>query len=204
MRAELTKKQHKLLQVLRELKSRSGFPPSIREVAAALGVSAPTALERLRTLERKGKIRRTPGRARSFELTHLEGHPPAELIQVPILGSVPAGQPFLAEEHFDGALTVDQRFAGTGPLFALKVSGDSMVGAGIHSGDYIVAQAQERARNGDIVVARIGGDVTVKRLSVQRRRMFLVPENSSYPKIPFGGEDAAIQGKVVSVIGRRL
>lgn len=204
MTSELTVKQQQLVNVLLGFKNQNGYRPSVREVAAALKISAPTALERLRTLEKKGRIRRTPGKARSFELVELKGQARPRQVEVPVLGSVPAGQPLLAEEHLDGYLTVDERFAGEGDLFALKVSGDSMVGAGIHSGDFVIARAQEIAQDGDIVVARIAGEVTVKRLSIQGRRMFLVPENSAYPKLPFGGDDAAIQGRVVSVIGRRL
>jgi repressor LexA len=201
---KLTDKQSMALFIIKSAMSSNGTCPSIRELAKELGISAPTALNHLRALQKKGFVLREKGRARSMRLAVRRPQAETKPIKVPILGSISAGRPLLEEQQEGEFLNVDPRLLTDKAVFALKVSGDSMNGAGILDGDYVLARFQKLAQNGDIVVARLGAEMTVKRLSVRGRSRLLVAENPKYKSIPFEGDDAEIQGKVVAVVGRRL
>lgn len=204
MTRKLTDKQSMALFLIKSAVSSSGTCPSIRELAKSMGISAPTTLNHLRALQKKGFVIREKGRARSMRIA-VKGHQAdAKPIRVPILGSISAGRPLFEEQQEGESLAVDPRLLTDKAVFALKVSGDSMNGAGILDGDYVLARIQKTAKDGEIVVARMGTEMTVKRLSIRDHAQHLVAANPKYRSIPFEGEDAEIQGRVVAVVGRRL
>lgn len=178
-----------------------GDPPTVREVQRAFGFRSPqTAREHLETLVREGRLAKEAGKARGYRLPGPEGLLP---VRVPLLGRVPAGPTDLAVEDLEGYLPVEGR-PDAGDLFALRVRGDSMTGAGILAGDVVVVRRQSRARSGDLVVARLEDEATVKRLRIRHGRPELHAENPAYePIVPGPASDFALLGKVVEV-RRRL
>jgi len=188
----LTKQQHKLLDFIREHIRSKGHPPTFREIGRSFGFrSTGTVRDHLRALERKGHLRALRGKAR--------GLLPRDTFQgLPILGRVPAGGPLLAEENFEGALDLSRDFGGE-RMFALKVQGDSMIEAGILEGDLVVVRAQEQAEPGQIVVARLNGEATVKKLVRRGSKLWLQPANPRYEPIAVEGE-TCIVGRVIGAI----
>lgn len=197
MPEKLTRKQARALKTIQTL-AEAGIPPSLREIAAMLNVRHTTVRQYVQVLERKGWLRRAAGRARSIELFHSGAQGRSFARSVPIIGRVSAGLPFLSEEHIEGHLVLDDRQLRGNGLFVLRVEGDSMTGANIEDGDYVVARSQVTADDGEIVVARIGIEVTVKRLQRVGRKWYLQPENRRYRRILIE-EDGGIQGKVIAV-----
>ncbi len=185
-------------KVLRFVRDRlaGGRPPTVREVMEAFGFRSPqTAREHLDALVEDGRLKKEPGVARGFRLP---GHGEAPTVMVPLLGRVPAGPLDLAIEDLEGHLPVQTRRA-PGELFSLRVHGDSMKDAGILSGDLVVVRRQPRADSGDVVVAMVGDEATVKRLHLKRGRIELHPENGAYRPIVPLPSDVKILGKVVEV-----
>lgn len=177
----------------------SGEAPSVREVQEAFGFRSPmTAREHLEALVAGGRLHKEPALARAYRLPG-KGRP---AVQVPLLGRVPAGPLEEAIEEVEDHLPVEGT-VDPDRLFALRVNGDSMVGAGILDGDVVIVRRQDRASSGDIVVAKVGDEATVKRLRLRGRRMELHAENPAYPPIVPAPESMAILGKVVEV-RRRL
>jgi repressor LexA len=176
----------------------AGSPPTVREVQQAFGFRSPqTAREHLEALVEQGRLgKEAEGKARCYRLPH-SGEAPAVL--VPLLGRVPAGPLDLAVEELEGYLPVQSRHA-PASLFALRVVGESMTGAGILPGDIVIVRRQERADPGDLVVALVGDEATVKRFWVRGGRVELRPENPAFEPIRFErGESPKILGKVVEV-----
>ncbi len=199
----LTDKQKNVLRLIAQKVNEAGFPPTLQELADELGVASKNAvLKHLNALERKGYIgKREGGAARGIRildsLGFLEGPGTNRL---PLVGSVPAGSPLLAEENVERYLTVPKELLPRrGDYFALKVQGDSMVNAGILEDDLVVVHSTNLANNGDIVVALIGNETTVKRFMVEGGQRYLKPENPKYPEIR-PNEEWSIQGKVVALI----
>jgi len=174
----------------------SGRPPTVREVMEAFGFRSPqTAREHLDALIDEGRLKKEPGIARGFRLPG-RAEPPT--VMVPLLGRVPAGPLDAAIEDLEGHVPVQTRRA-PGDLFSLRVRGDSMKDAGIFDGDVVIVRRQPRADSGEIVVALIGDEATVKRLRMKRGRVELHPENEAYrPIIPEPGATKVL-GKVVEV-----
>lgn len=213
---DLSKAESRILNALSFLIKRNGYPPSLRELAEKAGFKSPnTADYHLKALEQKGLVRGAKNRSRAIELMDKNEVPPASVFQVPILGTVPAGPLAEAVEEREDFLSVDASLVGSfsadrGKIFALRVKGDSMIGAGIRDGDLVIVRIQVSASEGDIVVARFGDDVTVKYLRNLRPSgafsggLYLVPANDKYRPIPVKGpseeEGAVIVGKVMSVI----
>jgi repressor LexA len=191
--SEPTAKQKAVLALVEKLGER-GYPPSLRELAKGLKLSGTRAVEKhLAALERKGHLRRGAG-ARSLELTQR-----VSARRVPIVGRVAAGKPLLAEEHLEGTMTVDAE-ASRGGAFLLRVKGESMKDAGILDGDLVLVRPQADAESGDIVVALLGDEATVKTLIKQKDRMTLQPANPAFRPLVVGpGEPYAVAGKVVGV-----
>ncbi|HIE04845.1 MAG TPA: transcriptional repressor LexA [Candidatus Latescibacteria bacterium] len=201
----LTDRQRQVYDFIADSISCNGFPPTIREIREAFGFSSTNAVFAvLEALERKGYIRRHPSMARGIEL--LGGLPPgAEGVRVvPVIGKVRAGEPILAQENVEGTLAVSRAFVPPGDAFALRVEGDSMVGAGILPGDYVIAVCRPNAQRGDIVVAVLGEEATVKRFVPKGNKVLLVPENPRYEPIVVDGssEEFRIAGKVVALMRR--
>lgn len=198
---KLTRRQEEILGFLKEYMAEAGFAPSLREICARFGIKGPqNAAKHLDALERKGFIRRKAASSRAIEL--LEGRSGGG-ISVPIAGRVRAGEPALAIEDIVGRVVLDESFFRCREAFVLKVEGESMIGAGIADGDFIVVRPQPDASPGDIVVALIDGEATVKTFLREGDGVVLRPENPSMKPIRLSGrEEFAIVGKVISVIRR--
>jgi repressor LexA len=209
----LTERQRTILNVIRASVSTRGYPPSIREIGDAVGLTSTSSVaHQLRTLERKGYLRRDPNRPRAVDVRGTEetaaAHPVLTEVAgsdalpqptfVPVLGRIAAGGPILAEEAVEDVFPLPRELVGEGTLFLLKVVGDSMVEAAICDGDWVVVRQQHVADNGDIVAAMIDGEATVKTFKRAGGQVWLMPHNPAFDPIP--GNDATVLGKVVTVI----
>ena len=197
---KLTESQRRTLREIQALISRCGFPPTVQEVAQVLGIAPASAYEQLKQLARKGYVKREPRKARSLTVLLDADEVPAELVAVPLLGCVAAGYPLLAEENKIGEVFVEPALVRDGRCFALRVSGQSMENCGIGDVDVVIVRQQPIAENGDIVVAMLNGESTVKRLSIQGSRIELRPENPQFRPIVVGADDELrVIGKVLAV-----
>jgi repressor LexA len=208
----LTDRQRTILNVIRASVTSRGYPPSIREIGDAVGLTSTSSVaHQLRTLERKGYLRRDPNRPRAVDVRGADDAampPPATEVAgsdalpeptfVPVLGRIAAGGPILAEEAVEDVFPLPRELVGEGTLFLLKVVGDSMVEAAICDGDWVVVRQQNVADNGDIVAAMIDGEATVKTFKRAGGQVWLMPHNPAFDPIP--GNDATVLGKVVTVI----
>jgi repressor LexA len=195
----LTARQARLLQVIEDSVTTRGYVPTLQEMAHAMKIVSLYGVKRhLAALERKGYLRRFPGRRRAIEIVQrrqpLEGG-------IPILGRVAAGRPLLAVENQDGVLSLGAALLGKGRHFALRVQGDSMIEEGIQEGDYVVVRQQDSADPGEIVVVLLGEEATVKRLRQEGQRVFLEAANAAYAPIPLTRQSPSprILGIVVGV-----
>lgn len=194
--AELSKMQQRIYDFLVSYIQSRGYPPSVREIGEAVGLKSPSTVHfHLKHLEEAGVIAKGAGKGRAITLTA----PAVPEDKVPIVGNVAAGSPILAEECIEDYLTFDTG-GRAGEYFALRVRGESMLNAGILPGDLVVVRRQETANNGEIVVAMIDDEATVKRLSRKNGRTWLMPENDAYS--PIDGTYAQILGKVAAVVRR--
>ena len=192
--AQLSKMQQKIYDYIVSCIQEQGYPPSVREIGEAVGLKSPSTVHfHLKNLEEAGMIAKRAGKGRAISLTT----PPVPENQIPIVGNVAAGSPILAEECIEDYLTFD---AGghQGEYFALRVRGESMINAGILPGDLVVVRQQKTANNGEIVVAMIEEEATVKRFSKRDGHIWLLPENEAYS--PIDGTYAQILGKVTAVV----
>ena len=208
MRKQLTHRQQEIFDFIAKTIRGKGYPPTIREIMGAFGIASTNGVRTtLAALEKKGYIRRHAMLSRGIELTdYVERDLPGgtELREVPLIGRVAAGEPILASENVEGTLAVDRSFVPSGDVFALKVSGESMRNAGIMDGDYVLARHQQTANQGDIVVAVIGEEATVKRYYLDGRQIRLMPENETFDPIVVDPtqEDFRIAGKIVGLMRR--
>ena len=192
--AELSKMQQRIYEYIAVCIQEQGYAPSVREIGEAVGLKSPsTVYFHLKRLEEAGVIAKGAGKGRAIALTE-QAHPED---RIPILGNVAAGSPILAEECIEDYLTFD---AGgrSNEYFALRVRGESMLNAGILPGDLVVVRRQQTANNGEIVVALLEDEATVKRLSRRNGETWLLPENDDYS--PIDGTYASILGKVTAVV----
>ena len=210
--AKLTKMQQKIYDFIAETTRRQGYPPSVREIGEAVGLRSPSTVHfHLKHMEELGVLTKGAGKGRALTLAPLEGAQPApspaapptpaepELPagRVPIVGTVAAGTPILAQECIEDYLTFDTN-GREGEYFALRVRGESMRNAGILPGDLVVVHRQPVAHSGEIVVALLGDEATVKRLSRRNGEVWLLPENEAYS--PIDGREATILGRVTAVV----
>ncbi len=208
-----TKRQQAVLDCIEDSIREKGYGPTVREVCQCLGLSSPSTVHvHLKALEEKGLIKRDPLKSRSISLTYpLEDGTTekdaclirptfSKTLDLPLVGDVAAGSPLLAEENIVDTITLPTDIVGDSAAFLLSVKGDSMVEAGINSGDYVVVKEQPTANNGDIVVALIDDGATVKRFYKEKDHIRLQPENSSME--PIITQDCSIAGKVVAVFRR--
>ena len=209
--AGLTDRQRTILDVIRSSVTSRGYPPSIREIGDAVGLTSTSSVaHQLRTLERKGYLRRDPNRPRAVDVRGTEETTASvatdvagsdalpEPTFVPVLGRIAAGGPILAEQAVEDVFPLPRELVGEGSLFLLKVVGESMIDAAICDGDWVVVRQQNVADNGDIVAAMIDGEATVKTFKRTAGQVWLLPHNAAFDPIP--GNDAAILGKVVTVL----
>jgi repressor LexA len=224
----LTWRQRKVLQVIRDSVQKRGYPPSMREIGEAVGLTSTSSVSyQLSTLQRKGYLHRDVGRPRTVEV-RLPGHPAVrpeqaangssgaeaevgadgmdiasqEATYVPLVGRIAAGVPIMADQQVEDIFPLPRQLVGEGQLFMLKVAGDSMINAAIADGDWVVIRQQEDAENGEIVAAMIEGEATVKTLKQSDGHVWLMPHNPAFT--PILGDDATILGKVVAVLRRVL
>jgi len=202
----LPERQRRILEVIRDQVVEHGYAPSTRQIGEAVGLrSTSTVARHLRALEERGFLRRGTAMARPIDVRlFLRAEPgaasSANTVTVPVVGDIAAGTPILAEEHCDDTLTLPRELVGRGTVFALRVRGDSMIGAAICDGDTVVVRSGQEAQSGDIVAAMIGEEATVKVLRRRGGHVLLEPRNPAYEVID--GDEAVILGKVVSVMRR--
>lgn len=191
--------QGKILDFIKQEVAEKGYPPSVREIGEAVGLkSTSTVHGHLRRLENKGLLIRDAMKPRAMGLVdEHDGSRDSKIRMIPMLGPVAAGSPILAEENSSETLPIPASFLGDGQYFALTIRGDSMIQAGILHGDYIIVKQQSEVNNGDIVVALVADDATVKRFYREKGRIRLQPENPAMK--PMFYQDVRILGKVVSV-----
>jgi repressor LexA len=219
----LTQRQRRVLEVIHDSIERRGYPPSVREIGEAVGLSSASSVaHQLSVLQRKGWLRRDPNRPRALDV-RLPGDAVAEQpstggraaaragtgsdaastptpTYVPLVGRIAAGGPVLAEQAVEDVFPLPRELVGEGTLFMLKVSGDSMVEAAICDGDWVVVRQQPTAENGEIVAAMIDGEATVKTYKRRDGHVWLMPHNPAYEPIP--GDEATVLGRVVTVLRR--
>lgn len=195
---DLTPRQRQILEFIKEEVQKKGYPPSVREIGHAVGLSSSSTVHgHLGKLEEKGYIRRDPTKPRALEVVGLSGQSRPELVYAPVVGRVTAGAPIMAVENIEGYFPLPKNFTGHGDMFLLQVQGDSMLQAGILNGDYVVVRQQPDASNGEIVVALLGEEATVKRFFKENGHVRLQPENDAYE--PILSTDISVLGKVVGV-----
>lgn len=209
MQKELTERQQAIFDFIAGIIRSRGAPPTIREIMEAFDINSTNGVRTtLAALEKKGHIRRHARLSRGIELVDRGETTPAQYdtVEVPVLGRVAAGSPILATENIDSSVHVDRSLLpSSGEVFALSVQGDSMIEAGILDGDVVVARQQETADRGEIVVALIDDEATVKRFDPGPDAIRLLPENSSYEPIvvrPDEGINFRIAGRVVGLMRR--
>jgi repressor LexA len=195
---DLTKRQKEIFDFIRRYASKHGYPPTVREIGKAVGLGSPSTVHaHLANLEKIGLLRRDPTKPRAIEVLVERAKRVVRSPGLPIVGEVAAGEPVLAEENIEEYLQVPAVIGGEDGDFILRVKGDSMKDAGILAGDYVVVRSEEDAPDGDIVVALVGEEATVKRLFREAEGVRLQPENRSYK--PIRTRDAKVLGRVVGV-----
>lgn len=196
----LTRRQKEILTFIQRYSEAHGYPPSVREIGQALGLtSSSTVHSHLSALEKKGYLRRDPSKPRALEILRDEREIPAKkVVPVPVIGRVTAGQPILAQQNIEDYFPLPAEFVRSEECFILQVRGDSMINAGIYDGDLLVVRRQQAARDGDIVVARMEDEATVKRFFKEADRIRLQPENPTME--PIYTRDVAIEGVAIAVI----
>lgn len=215
MARKITKRQQQIYDFIRSYQTEKGYPPSVREMAAAVGLSSPSTVHaHLSALEAHGLIKRDKTKPRALEVFEQEGNPDNNLdisqkspvpemrgvVSLPLVGRVAAGMPILAEQNIEDTFTIPTEIASDSSSFILEVHGNSMINVGIYNGDYIIVREQPSAMNGDIVVAMIDGSATVKTFYKERGRVRLQPENDAME--PIFTDNPTILGKVVALMRR--
>ena len=204
----LTARQREVLEIIERHMQQRGYPPSVREIGEAVGLTSPSTVHaHLAALQKRGYLRRDPTKPRAIEV---RWDPNSDAVverrpvrHVPLIGDVAAGTDVLAQENVEELLPLPVDFTGDGDLFMLRVRGDSMVDLGILDGDYVVCRAQTTADAGDIVVAGIPGDeATVKTFTAAGDRVALQPANPRLRPMEFDADDVRVFGRVVTVMRR--
>ena len=196
-----TELQNDIIESIKGYTVKQGKPPCVREIAEMVGKSSSTVFQALNSLERKGIIRRPSSRSRDIEVVGFDpALSQAGIVRVPILGRVAAGRPIEAIEDHRGYVSVDADVVRGGEAYALIIKGESMIDAGIMDGDCVIVRKQPDAESGDIIVAMMNGEATVKRLRLRQRKILLVPENKKMKPIKVTSEDFQVLGKVVGVV----
>lgn len=202
----LTERQQQVLDYIKQTVDTRGYPPSVREIGEAVGLSSPSTVHsHLNSLVEAGYIKKDPSKPRAIMIvdgSHEEVAVDRRMRDVPVLGRIAAGTPILAAEHVEDVMPLPTQLVGDGPVFLLEVKGDSMIDAGIHEGDLVAVHSQPDARDGEIVAALIDGEeATVKRLRRREGKVILQSENPAYAPMEFT-EGVELVGKVVSVLRR--
>ena len=193
---ELSLQQQRIYKYILQFTEENGYPPSVREIAQAVGLKSPSTVHfHLKGLEEAGAITRSSGKGRAITAVRPAEDTPPHRDGIPLLGTVAAGTPILAEQNVEDYIAFDA--PDPDELFALRIRGDSMIMAGILPDDLVIVRRQSTARQGEIVIALLGDEATCKRLDLRRGHVWLLPENPNYS--PIDGADAVILGKVVGL-----
>jgi repressor LexA len=203
---DLTKRQQEIFDFIRKYSARYGYPPTVRDIGKAVGLtSSSTVHAHLSNLEKIGLLRRDPSKPRAIELLDRAVGSAVESVLgvvrsdgLPLVGSVAAGQPILAEENIEDYVSVPQAAGGDNGAYLLRIRGDSMTGAGILEDDLVVVRPQDTAKDGDIVVALLGEEATVKRFFRESDHVRLQPENDSMD--PIRSKEVKVLGRVVGLL----
>jgi len=196
---ELTARQKEVLSFIADYLRKNSYPPTIREIADNYSISVKGAHDHITALRKKGYLKQADKRPRTMGLTHTRPDPTSDMTEIPLLGSVAAGVPLLAEENFDGNIILHKSMLKKNKkYFALKIKGDSMSGAGILEGDTAIIEKQNTVRNGEIAVAVIDDAVTLKRFYKESARVKLQAENPSYK--PIYSQDVKVLGRLSSIV----
>ncbi|WP_347490969.1 transcriptional repressor LexA [Desulfoscipio sp. XC116] len=199
MKDNLSKREEEILNFIKYDLQKKGYPPSVREIGQAVGLkSSSTVHSYLRRLEERGFLRRDPAKPRAIEIMLDNDRPFRAMVSVPVLGRVAAGAPLLALENYDDTFPLPEDFVGRGEFFMLNVKGDSMIEAGILEGDLVLVRRQPCVENGDIAVALIGEEATIKRFFKENDHIRLQPEN--YRLSPILIKEVQILGKVIGLV----
>src|SRR4030095_8075721 len=204
----LTPRQREVLEIIEQHMQQRGYPPSVREIGEAVGLTSPSTVHaHLAALQRRGYLRRDPTKPRAIEVRWDPNSDAAidrrPVRHVPLVGDVAAGTNVLAQENVEEVLPLPADFTGEGDLFMLRVRGDSMIEAGILAGDFVVCRSQKQADNGDVVGAGIPGDEpTVKTFTADGDRVVLQPANPRLSPMEFDAADVSVFGRVVTVMRR--
>jgi repressor LexA len=205
---DLTDRQRQVLEFIDAEVRRRGYPPSVREIGEAVGLSSSSTVHaHLAALQDKGYLKRDPTKPRAIEVCFEPGSGAVverrPVRHVPLVGDVAAGTGVLAAEHIEETLPLPEDFTGEGSVFMLRVRGESMIDAGIFDGDYVVARSQRSADNGDIVIAGIPGEeATVKTFIRKRNKIILRPSNEAMDDLVYDPTDVQIYGKLVTLMRR--
>ncbi len=202
MKEGLTPNQQNVLNFLKTFLQEKGFPPTLREIASHFGLKGPRGPQKtLNILEKKGYIRKVPGGSRAIEILSYPQFSLTHILPVPIVGRVRAGEPILAIENIEGYINFDRTLVSSGDVFLLRVQGDSMIDAHIQDGDFALVKPQPNAENGEIVVALIEDEATIKRIFHKRDLIRLEPANPKMEPIVVkkGEKKVTIVGKVVGI-----
>ena len=193
---ELVKKEKEVYEFIKKQIEIEGYPPSVREICAAVGLSSPSTVQRyINSLEEKGFIVKGGSKKRAITLPKQENE--VDVMSIPVVGTVAAGQPILAEENIEEYFPLPINYAGKSDMFMLKVRGESMINAGILDGDYVIVESADTARNGEMVVVLLEDSATVKTFYKERDYIRLQPENDTLE--PIISKDVKILGKVSGV-----
>lgn len=196
---DLTERQRKIVEFLRAYTREHGYPPTMREIGGHFGFTWPAARGHLAALERKGAVRLNPFRSRGIEVLNPRGR---DAIELPVAGRIRAGRPVLAVEDIEEHILVDRELFRERNAFVLRITGDSMAEAGILDGDYVVVRPQKDIRSGEIGVVLIGEEATVKRVSVRKGTITLIPANRAFKPLTYPAGEVKVAGKVIGVIRR--
>jgi repressor LexA len=212
LRPVLTARQREILDFIRSFMTQAGYPPTVREIGAHFGFVPRSVFDHLKALERKGYLRRTASKSRSLQILESSGEPrpPARAgalamsRDLPILGRVAAGEPLLAEQNIEGTLSISTEWVNGDEAFLLRVQGESMVDAHILPGDLALVRRQSTAESGEIVVAMLNDEATVKRVFFKKDVVILQPENPAMAPIQVrrGEKNFQIIGKVIGILRR--
>lgn len=195
---DLTDRQKEILDFIMSYARQHGYPPTFREIGGHFGFTWPASKQHLKAIERKGYISLIPTKSRGIEILGSAG--PSQGRMIPVAGRIRAGQPILAYKDIDDHIFVDTSLFPAEDAFSLKVTGDSMVEAGIYNGDYIVVRPQQTLDNGEIGVVLIEDEATVKRFFKDKKSVTLRPENSSMKPMTYKADQVYVVGKVMGVI----
>lgn len=201
-RNKLTVTQEKVFEFLKDFLREKGFPPTLREIASHFGLRGPKAPQKtLNILERKGYIRKVPGGSRAIEILSYPQFSLTQILPIPVIGKVRAGEPILAIENIEGYINLDRSLVPSKDVFLLRVEGDSMIDAHIQDGDFALVKPQPNAENGEIVVALIEDEATIKRIFKKRDLIRLEPANPKMEPLVVrrGEKKVTIVGKVVGI-----